>query len=228
MTRRTKVVIGAALATCLLLGTAAAAFAAPMLSLSPTRSVVTYPQPTWLKVSAADEGVAVPTTVTVQYLPVGATAWKNFRTLPASRTAEGTVTVSVAPYWLKKTTAFRAIAEGLESEIATVSVKARLSAPVVPAKVKAGRRVTVKGFIWPRHAVGSRPVEVKFWKWESGQWTYKGSVHPKIVGKNGDRSKWQFTRYVGSKAKGKWRIQVSHEDAEHVASTSKFTYVRVR
>jgi hypothetical protein len=228
MTRRSKTLLAASLAALMLLGSAAAAIAAPMLSLSATRTVVTYPQPTWLKINAADEGAAVPTTVTVQYLPVGATEWKTLRTVAASRTAEGTVTVPVSPYRLRKTTAFKAVAEGLESEVVTVSVKARLSAPVVPAKVKAGRHVTVKGLIWPRHAVGSRPVTVKFWKWENGDWVYKGAVHPRIVGKYDDRSKWQFTRHVHAHDKGKWRIQVSHEDADHVESTSRFTYVKVR
>jgi len=228
MTGRTKTLLAASLTALILLGTATAAVAAPTLSLSATRSVVTYPQPTWLKVVAADEGSAVPATVTVQYLPVGATEWKRLRTVAASHTAEGTVTVPIAPYRLKRTTAFRATAEGLESEVVTVSVKARLSAPVVPARVKAGRRVTVKGFIWPRHAAGSRPVTVSFWKWEGGSWVYKGAVHPRIVGSRDDRSKWQFTRRAHAHDKGKWRIQVSHEDAGHVASTSRFTYLRVR
>ncbi len=130
MTRRTKVLISASLAALMVLGTAAVAIAVPMLSLTATRNVVTYPQPTWLKINAADEGAAVGTTVTVQYLPVGATEWKKFRTVAAVRTAEGTVTVPVAPYMLKKTTAFKAVADGLESEVVTVSVKAKLSAPI--------------------------------------------------------------------------------------------------
>ncbi len=230
MTRRTKVLISASLAALMVLGTAAVAIAAPMLTLSTTRSVVTYPQPTWLKVNVADEGAAVGTTVTVQYLPVGASEWKKLRAVAAARTAEGTVTVPVAPYWLKKTTAFRAVAEGLESDVVTVSVKAKLSAPMAPAKVKAGRHkhLTVRGFIWPRHSAGSRPVEVKIWKWEGGNWVYKGSVHPKIVHNKGDRSKWQFTRHVHAHDKGKWRLQVYHEDTQHVASKSQFSYVKVR
>ena len=228
MTRRTKVLISASLAALMVVGTAAVAIAAPILSLTATRDVVTYPQPTWLKVNASDEGASVATTGTIQYLPIGATEWKKLRTVAASRTAEGTVTVPVAPYWLKSTTAFKATAEGLESEVVTVSVRARLSAPIAPRTVKAGRHVTIRGFIWPRHAAGSRPVEVKFWKWESGDWVYKGSAHPKIVRRWGDGSKWQFTRHVHGADKGKWRMQVYHEDAKHVASMSRFGYVRVR
>ncbi len=228
MTRKTRVLVGASLAALMLLATAATAIAAPMLSLSATRSVVTYPQPTWLKLNASDNGASVATTVAVEYQPIGATEWKRFRTISASRTAEGTVTVPVAPYWLKGTTAFRAVAQGLESETVNVSVKARLSAPIAPRTIKAGRRVTVRGFIWPRHAVGSRPVVVKLWKWESGRWVYKGHVHPKIVRRYGDGSKWQFTKKVHGHDKGKWRVRVYHEDQKHVASASRFAYFRVR
>jgi len=69
---------------------------------------------------------------------------------------------------------------------------------------------------------------VKFWKWEGGAWVFKGALHPKIVRQWGDGSKWQFTRFVHNEDKGKWRMQVSHEDMKHVASTSRYSYIRVR
>jgi len=228
MTRSTRLLAGLSLAALLVFATAATAFAAPVLSLSATRTTVTYPQPTWLKVAATDGGVPVPTAVTIQYRPVGTTQWKLFRAVSASRTAEGTVTVPVAPYRLKSITAFRAIANGLESATTTVSVKARLSAAVAPRVVRAGRWVTVRGTIAPRHAKGSRPVPVKVWKWEGGKWVLKATRHPKIVKQHADSSKWLYRVRAHGHDKGKWRIRVYHEDAKHVASVSRYTYVRVR
>lgn len=228
MTTVMKRLIGVALVAAMVLGTAAVAFAAPALTLTSTRSTVTYPQPTWLKLVSADGAVSVPATVTIQFRRIGSETWTNYRQIAATRTAEGTVTVPVAPFFLRSITGFRAVAEGLESDVTTVSVKARLSAPKAPMSVRARRHVTVKGFIWPRHAVGTRPVAVTVWKWERGGWVEKGVVHPKIVGKTTDGSKWQFTRWVGRNDKGKWRLQVSHEDYKHAASTSRYSYVRVR
>lgn len=228
MKRTTKTIVGVSLAALMVMATAAVAIAAPMLTLSATPTVVTYPKPAFLKLNASDGGASVATTVTVQYRPVGTGDWKYMRTVSASRTAQGLVTVPVSPYLLRSTTAFRATASGLESNEVTVSVKARLSRAIARSKVKVGKRVTVKGFIWPRHARGSRPVEVKFWKWESGDWVYKGSLHPRIVGLTGDGSKWQFTRRAEADDKGKWRMQVLHEDEKHVASTSRYSYIRVR
>jgi hypothetical protein len=228
MTKLAKWFVGASLVTAMVLGTVAGAAAAPALTLTSTRSSVTYPQPTWLKLVAADGAVSVPTTVTIQLRHIGDETWTNYRRIAASRTAEGTVTVPVSPFFLRSITGFRAVAVGLESEVTTVAVKARLSAAKAPMSVKARRRVTVKGFIWPRHAAGTRPVNVTIWKWEGGGWVEKGTVHPKIVGKTADGSKWQFTRQVGADDKGTWRLQVSHEDMKHAASTSRYSYIRVR
>ncbi len=228
MNRRTRIALGVALAAMLLLTGVAAAFAVTTLTLSATKTEITYPQATWLKLRASDGEASTATTVTVQIRPVGAADWKPYRTVVASRTGEGTVTIPVAPYRLTSNTGFRAIAEGLESEVVTVSVKARLSAPVAPLRVVHGRRVTVQGFIWPAHKLGTRPVKVRVWKWESGAWVAKGHLHPKIVGRRYDRSRWAFTRWVGKADKGTWRLQVSHEDEKHAFSKSPFTYMRVR
>ena len=229
MTGRKKLVVGVGLAAVMLLATVAMAFAVPMLSLTATKSVVTYPHMTSLKLRAADGDTSTATTVTVQYRPVGAPDWKKFRTISASRTGEGTVTIAVPPTFLKSTTGFRAIAtEGLESSVVTVTVKAKLSKAIAPATIRGRRCVTVRGFIWPAHAVGTRPVTVKVWKWENGAWVLKARLHPKIVGKHGDRSMWAFTKKVSKADKGKWRLQVSHVDAKHACSRSAYSYLRVK
>jgi len=228
MTRLTRLLIGASLVAAMVLGTVAVAYAAPVLTLTPTKAAVTYPQPTWLKLVSADGTAAVATTVTIQYRSIGSDTWKKLRTVSAARTGEGTVTVPVSPKILSSITGFRAIAEGLESEVTTVAVKARLSAAIAPGSVKAGRSFTMKGFIWPRHAVGSTPVEVNLWKWEDGVWVLKDTLHPRVVGKTTDGSKWQAAYRFQTSDKGKWRVQVSHEDMKHAASTSKFSFIRVR
>ena len=228
MTRPARILFSAALAIVMLLGTVSVAFAAPELALTSTRAAVTYPQPTWLKLVSADGGAFVPATVTIQYRRIGDDTWKKLRTISAVRTAEGTVTVPVSPYFLKSITGFRAVSGALESDVTTVAVKARLSAASARKSAKAPHRITVRGHIWPRHAAGSRPVDVTVWKWEAGAWVQKGIVHPRIVGKTRDGSKWQFTRWIGADDKGRWRMQVSHEDTKHAVSTSRFSYIRVR
>ncbi len=228
MTRRTSLLVGAALIVAMMLTVATSAFATPALSLSAKRASVTYPQPDWLIVRAGDGDVAVPTTVTVQYRPIGTDTWATLRIVPASRAAEGTFTVTVPPYRLKMITGFRAIAEGLESDVVTVSVKARLSAASAPAKVREGRKLTIHGKIWPRHAVGSKPVTVRVWKWEDGAWAEKGSLHPAIVSKQAYSSKWQIKIKAITAEKGTYRLRVYHEDTRHEASMSKYSYIRVR
>ncbi len=228
MKRTTKTLLGISLIAAMVLGTAAVAVAAPALTLTPTRTTVTYPQPTWLKLVAADEGVSVATTVTVQYRPIGTEVWKTLRTVSASRTAEGTVTVTVPPYKLKSITGFRAVAEGLESDVTTVAVKARLSMTHQRSQVKAGHTVKFKGHIWPRHAKGSTPVTVTMWKWDKSHWVEMGTVQPTIWGRTADSSKWRFARTFFAEDKGKWRFQVTHEDEKHAASNSRYSYLRVR
>ncbi len=228
MKRTVRIALSMSLVAALVLGTAAVAFATPALTLASTRAEVTYPQPTRLKLVAADEGVAVATTVTVQYRPIGTDEWKTLRTVSASRTAEGTVTVTVPPYKLKSITGFRAVAEGLESEVTTVAVKARLSMAHHSRQAKAGRTIKFKGNIWPRHAKGSTPVTVTMWKWDKGGWVEMGTVQPTIWGHTAESSKWRFARTFFAEDKGKWRFQVTHEDEKHAASTSRYSYLRVR
>ncbi len=206
MNRRFKALLFVALIAATVLGTAAVAIAAPALTLSSTRASVTYPQPTWLKLVAADNGVAVATTVTIQYRPIGTDVWKKLKTVSAKRAGEGTVTVPVSPYRLKSITGFRAIAEGLESDVTTVAVKARLSAPITRSSGKAGRVVSVRGFIWPRHAKGSHPVVVTLWKWEGHAWVEMGTVLPAVYGHSKESSKWKFTRMLRCRRQG----QVAH------------------
>jgi len=228
MTRPIKLLVAASIAVALLLGSAAAAVATPSLTLSSSRTTVTYAQQTWLKLLSADATVSVPATVTIQYRPIGSDTWRKLRTVSANRTADGTVTVAVSPYFLKSITGFRAISGGLESEVSTVAVRARLSVAKTAKSAKRHHRITVKGFIWPRHAAGSRPVDVTIWKWEGGAWVQKATVHPRIVGKTTDGSRWQFTRWIDHDDKGAWRLRVSHQDMKHAASLSGFSYIRVR
>ncbi|NTU72029.1 MAG: hypothetical protein HGB10_09465 [Coriobacteriia bacterium] len=178
--------------------------------------------------TALDGETSVATTLTIQYRPIGTETWKKFRSISASRTASGPTTVTVTPATLKSITGFRVIAEGLESEVSTVSVKARLTAPVMRSSVKRTNWVTIKGQIFPRHAVGSHPVTVTLWKKVGGDWVEQATFQPAIVGRTPDGSKWQTRYWFGAYDKGSYRLQVSHEDLKHAASVSHFKYMRVR
>jgi len=228
MRRLTRALVGILVVTAMLLGAVAIAQGATTLTLTSTRSSVVYPQMTWLKLLSADGTMPVAARVMIQYRPIGTATWRNLRAISASRTAEGTVTIPVGPVILRSITGFRAVATGLESEVTTVAVKARLSRPVAPRVIRAKRYVTVRGFIWPRHAVGTRPVEVTVWKWDGTTWVEMAKLHPKIVGRVLNGAKWQFKRWVSADDVGRWRLQVSHEDTAHAASVSPFGYIKVK
>ncbi len=69
---------------------------------------------------------------------------------------------------------------------------------------------------------------VTLWKWEGRAWVEMGTVLPAVYGHSKESSKWKFTRIFAAGDKGKWRMQVSHEDEKHAASTSRYSYIRVR
>ena len=173
----------------MVLGTAAVAFAAPALTLTSTRSAVTYPQPTWLKLVSADGAVSVPDD---RHHPVPPHRHRDVDesagTIAATRTAEGTVTVPVASVPPEE---HHRVPSNRRGPRERGHDRRRKGAPVGTSgsdrASRRGRRVTVKGFIWPRHAVGSRPVAVTVWKWEGGGWVEKGIIHPKIVGQDSRR-----------------------------------------
>lgn len=241
--RRTKMIVGVAIALALVFGGIAAAFAAHVITLSAKPTVVVYPHSSKLTVNVSDAGKSVPATLTIQSRYIDGGDWTLFRSITASKSAEGTFTVPVPT--LKGTTLFRVIESNVAtSEVVTISVAADLSAPRVPAVFRfVGKRTgfTVTGSIRPRHNVGSKPVLLELKKydattksWVSVETTLAQIVKPgwgeMKMYKDG-YSSWRgnFASVVKSSSRSlvKWRVEASHEDTAHVKSASKSKEFRI-
>jgi len=154
--------------------------------------------------------------------------FKVVRTISASAAIEATS--FVVPVRPEGTAGFRAVQGSVESSVTTVTVKARLSKPVVSTRVKVGRATVVKGFIWPRHAKGSQPVTLNlYWRANpSDEWQLKSTVEPAIVGRVAFGAKWSYRWTPGEGDRGWWKLTASHADAMHEANTSRPKFLRVR
>lgn len=239
MHKRTKMVLGVSLALALVFGGVAAAFAAHMITLSASPAKVVYPKPSKLTINVSDGGASVPATLTIQSRYVDGGDWVNFRSIPASKSAEGTLTVTVPV--LKGTTEFRVVESGVAtSQVATVSVAARLSQPRVPAAFRfVGKRTkfVVSGSILPRHDYGSKPVVLELKKWDAASktWVSVETTLAQIV-KPGKADMavyklgygiWSGSFSAAVKGTAQWKIEASHEDTAHVKSTSVSKQFRI-
>ncbi|TLM78823.1 MAG: hypothetical protein FDZ75_09000, partial [Actinobacteria bacterium] len=195
---------------CVVALAAAAAVAAPTLSIKASKSVITYREPLKLTVSASE---TTATTTTVQYLYAGTVDWKVLRTFTASQSAAATQLV-IGNARPTGNVSYKAVRGSLESTIATVAVKARLAGPVMPRVVKANRAVLISGHIWPRHAMGSKPIVLVGSRYDLGTnaWVPKVTLMPTIVAKHDESSKWTISWTPSGADKGLWKFEASHED----------------
>ncbi len=244
MHNRTKMVIGAVLALALVFGGVAAAFAAHAITLSVKPDRVMYPHKSNVTVGL-DGFASAPATVTVQYRYVDGGDWKNWRTISASRSAEGTrVTLPATASILKGTTEFRAFESGVAtSQVVTVTVLARLSRPHVSQlngfgqakgfrafrtreRSVVSRSFTIRGQIWPAHPSGKDAVKLEFAKKDGANWVPQPEMTRMVKisrGRACDRhtkdfmSSWGTTLPVPSE--GRWRVTASHEDTAHAMSS---------
>ena len=167
----------AALAVALVLTAVTAAFAVQALTASVSKPMITYRHPTRLSIVAGEKAEMA---IKVECRYIGETEWTEVRLIPAYRAAEtASYAMMVKP---KMNAEYRAVQDAVESNAVAVSVKARLSKPVVRATVKAGKTVTIKGYIWPGHEVGSKAVVLKAYRpevaWVKGHRKVKWMVDP--------------------------------------------------
>ncbi len=219
------------------------------LTVTTRPSVITYPRASQVLVNL--EGFAsAPATITMQYRRVDGGAWTNWKgklILPKRSANTTSAHFTAGPPWLNQTTEFRAVVNGgVSSNVATVTVKARLSKPT--ARIwRTGRvfdsNVTFTGLIWPHHEKGKPTVTLTFSKWVGGAWVPQPGLTVKApisrwrywlpwAGHQRDyASKWAIPVPLASlKGTGKtqWRVQASHEDTSHALSQSDTTTFWVR
>lgn len=241
--KRTKTIMAVTIALALVFGGVAAAFATHVITLSAKPTAVVYPHSSKLTVNVSDAGQSVPATLTIQSHYVDGGDWTFFRSITASKSAEGTFTVPVPA--LKGTTEFRVLESGVAtSEVVTISVAANLSAPRVPAVFKfVGKRTgfVVTGSIRPRHNYGSKPVllELKRYDTASKSWVSvettlaqivkpgKGELKAYKAGYSFWRGSFASIAKPSTRSTVMWRVEASHEDTAHVKSTSKSKQFRI-
>jgi 5-hydroxyisourate hydrolase-like protein (transthyretin family) len=88
------------------------------------------------------------------------------------------------------------------------------SAPSTPASVKHGVAFTIVGTI-VKHAAGSSPVTLQFYRSEHGRWTLRKSTTAKASGVDGVG----FSKYSDSTSlalTGQWRVRAMHKAGSHI------------
>lgn len=136
--------------------------------------------------------------------------------LPGNRTAR---TVRVRSVWSDTYGA---------ASSASVRIKPHfhLSKPSAPASVTRQRSFTVSGSLKPRARAGSKPVQMRFYRRQSGKWVLKKSMWVKVA------NRATYSKYYGSvslAAPGKWRVRAYRPATSTRAATwSRYTYIDVR
>ncbi len=109
----------------------------------------------------------------------------------------------------------------------TVSPRVKFSLPSAPYSVTSGSRVRVAGWMYPRHAAGTRCVKVVAWRQEGSKWVPRTWAWASVS--NGT---WGRTNYVGTvrlTGRGLWRVAAYHPvDSLHAATYSSYRSLRVR
>jgi hypothetical protein len=202
---------------------AAAAYADGTLSVVVKRPVVSYPQAARLVVTTP---AAVAETITVEARPVGGD-WSVVKTIPAARAAVGT-TFTVMPR-LNASSDLRAIQAGVESDVATVGVKALLG-PVSIMRTRGGGW-TLRGTIAPAHAPDAS-ITVKVWlqtatgrgRNRTAQLTPLPDITANVF-RTKSRVSWYKTTYTPATA-GTYAFMALDSDTAHVESFSRLSIAR--
>jgi Tol biopolymer transport system component len=107
-----------------------------------------------------------------------------------------------------------------------VRLPATLRTPVVPSSVRLGKSVTVTGTMKPRHASGTAPVKLYFYRYEHGRYQLRLLGNVTVTNYRTTESKYSVK--VKLPYKGKWRVRAWHSDDAHPASYSGYDYITVK
>lgn len=108
--------------------------------------------------------------------------------------------------------------------------KVSLTSPAVSATQTLGRTYRASGYLKPRHAVGSKQIKIRAYRYESGKWVYKRTYSTTAANYTKDGA--TYSKYTGSiklPAKGKWRVRAYHAaDSKNATTFSAYRYVTVK
>ncbi len=100
-----------------------------------------------------------------------------------------------------------------------------MSRPAGPSLAVRGKWYTYYGTLTPRHLAGSAPVNLQFFRYESGRWVLRLTVAAKAADvTSGSR----YSAPVALSLAGSWKVRVSHPETCHAASSSSFRTFSVR
>jgi len=117
------------------------------------------------------------------------------------------------------------------SAVRTVAVKASLTVPTAPTSISVNRAFTSTGYLKPKHAAGTYPVEIRCYRYErKADGTYGYVYKEKISAKASDYSTYtKYSASVSLPTKGKWRIRTVHRaDSKNAETLSGYRYLTVQ
>jgi len=220
-----------ALIVALMLGVAALAVGgpAPVPVITAHKTALVYPHSTFLVSTVTTPSV-------VMRRLAGSDQWTAF----AAVTSTTPVTQLNRP---QSTAGYKVVSDGIESAPVTVTVAAQLSKPQVNGRGHKWHKLTIKGWISPKHSADAT-VGLTFYRWEKVstttitrkgksqgknashfQWVRHGDPVSVLLSgvKNKNQSKWSY-KWVPT-MKGTWKVVVSHEDVAHVYSSASMKTV---
>lgn len=104
------------------------------------------------------------------------------------------------------------------SSTISIGVRDNLTAPSVPSAVYGGQVFLATGYISPRHAVGRRNINFRFFHYEWNGWVLRGTVPATTYYYS--RTWTRFAARCWVRGTGRWYVAADHVEAGHAYSIS--------
>lgn len=198
------------------------------LALVPSSATPSYNGSVTLKAKLTTEKGAAVAGRTVIFEKLSNYAWVKV----GSATTGSTGVASCSVTSLRQATLFRARTSFSSTHGAAgssrigVKPKVYLTRPIAPATVSDGRAFTVKGYLKPRHASGSYPVKLQFYRYSSsqGKWVLSKTVSAKASNYSTYSA---YSSGTSVPTAGRWRVRAYHAaDTKNAATYSAYEYFR--
>ncbi|MFA5844807.1 MAG: NHL repeat-containing protein [Coriobacteriia bacterium] len=108
------------------------------------------------------------------------------------------------------------------SRSVSIGIRDNLTAPSVPGAVYGGQIFLATGYISPRHAVGRRTVNFRFFHYEWNGWVLRGTVPATTYYYSGTWTRFAARCWV--RGTGRWYVAADHAEAGHAYSISRPTF----
>jgi len=103
------------------------------------------------------------------------------------------------------------------SPVISITPRAYLTKPSVPASIKHDKKSSAWGYLEPVHTAGTHPVKVEYWKKRSGRYTLRKTVWATAMTYASSRNK--YSAYASVPSAGRWRFRAIYP----TSSTNAYT-----